>query len=150
MRKEPLSKYISSLYNVMHYKLYKDLDKYNLIGGLHHYLIFIYFNEGLTQEAISKALYRDKGTTARAIKKLEEFNYIVRYQDIEDKRAYKVYATENAKKIMSELLNIIDGWNDVVTYDFSEEEKILALKLLKQMDVNAKMHHDRCKEGEHE
>lgn len=150
MKKEPLSKYISSLYNVMYYKLYKDLDKYNLICGMHHYLIFIYFNEGLTQEAISKALYRDKGSTARAIKKLEELKYIVRYQDAEDKRAYKVYVTDNAKKIMSELLNIIDSWNDVVTYDFSEEEKILALKLLKRMDVNAKIHHDRCKEGENE
>ena len=47
--------------------------------------------DGIKQEEMASSLNIDKGTTARAIKKLEEEGYIYRQKDKEDNRAQLVF-----------------------------------------------------------
>lgn len=133
---ENIGKYISILYRSGNIYLHKYFEKYNIGIGQYPFLIHLSHSEGVTQEELSCKLFIDKGTTAKAIKKLEEEGYVRREVDEKDKRAYKVYITENGRKIIASIFQILHSWNDILTYDFSEEEKELTLKLLKRMNEN--------------
>lgn len=133
---EPIGKYISMLYRLGGTYLSKQFSKFNIGSGQFFFLSYLYNNNGVSQEEISKNINIDKGTTARAIKKLEEEGYVYRKVDEEDKRAYKVYITEKALSIKEDFYAVFKSWNDLITYDFTEEEKELAANLLQRMVTN--------------
>lgn len=117
-------------------------DKF-IAKGLQAYIIVICDNEGAIADEITKILKVDKGTTARAIAKLEKEKYILRIQDENDKRKYKLYSTDKSKElyakiialyynIAKEALNILD----------KEEEKEL-LRILGKVRAHIKEIDDR-------
>jgi len=118
----------------------KSFSKFGIGSGQYVFLIHLYSNDGINQECISSNLNIDKGTTARALKRLEELGYIMRVVDEEDKRAYRVFLTDKAKYIEKEFFEILAEANRVLTKDFTEEEKALAISLLKRMVNNSKYH----------
>lgn len=83
-------------------------------------------------------LFIDKGTTAKALKKLEDEGLVKRSVDENDKRAYRVYLTADGKDIIKDIRNVLLDWNDILTSDFTEEEKKIALNLLQRMVENKK------------
>lgn len=133
---ETIGKYISILYRSGTMYFNKNFNDYKIGSGQYMFLLFLSNNEGVTQEEISCKLYIDKGTTAKALKKLEEQGYVKRAVDENDKRAYKVYLTDEGKNSIDSIYKILVNWNNILTYDFSEEEKEVALKLLKRMINN--------------
>lgn len=135
-RKETIGRYVSTLYRSAGSYLNKELSQYNIGRGQFTYLIYLYTHDGVTQEDISSDLYIDKGTTARAIKKLENFGYVYRITDETDKRAYKVHVTDKAQSIKHEIYSILDNWNLILTADFTSEEFETALLLLQRMVKN--------------
>jgi DNA-binding MarR family transcriptional regulator len=128
-----IAKYISILYRSGNSYISKKLTDYNIGAGQFPYLIHLHNNEGITQEKISCNLCIDKGTTAKSLKKLEEEGYIYRKVDENDKRAHRVYLSDKAKEIMSDIYLILDQWDNIITADLNEEEKRIALKILQRM-----------------
>ncbi len=106
-------------------------------SGQYLFLLFLYKNSGVTQEDITKALCIDKATTARALKKLEDLDYISRQVDEEDKRAHRVYVTEKALENKEKFFEILHGWSTKIGNGFTESEKDIALELLQRMIYNA-------------
>ena len=98
--------------------------------GLVDYLIIIYENKGIIAEDIANILRVDKGTTARAIAKLEQEKYIVRVKDEEDKRKYKLYITEKSEKLCQELLSNYYEIGKEAVEILSKEEKEELLRIL--------------------
>lgn len=133
---EAIGKYISMLYRAGNVYFNKNLEAYNIGSGQYPFIICLYFHDGITQEELSCNLCIDKGTTAKAIKKLIEDGYVKREIDEKDKRAYKVHLTEEGRKTAAYIFKVLDSWNDILTSGFSKEEKELALKLLKRMFEN--------------
>lgn len=107
-------------------------------SGQYLFLLFLYKNDGVTQDHISKALRIDKATTARALKKLECLGYVRREIDEEDKRAYRVHVTQKALENKEKFFTILSEWSDKIGYGFSEEEKESALDFFERMIQNAK------------
>ena len=130
---EPIAKYISVLYRAGNIYFNQNFEKYNIGYGQYPFLIYLYHNDAVTQEVMSNELYIDKGTTAKALKKLQENGYVTRQVDDRDKRAYKVQLTDNGKEVTKEIFHILRSWNSILTSDFTEEEQNLALKLLNKM-----------------
>ena len=97
------------------------------------FLANLYRNNGLNQEELAEILNIDKGTTARAIKKLEEEGFIKREKDENDKRAYKLYVTQKAENIKEEIFEILREWEEILLCDLSEEEVIIIKSLLKKI-----------------
>jgi DNA-binding MarR family transcriptional regulator len=135
-KRETIGKYVAILSRLGNAYLAKNFAEYNLGCGQYPYLLYLNRNNGVTQEEMSLSLIIDKGTTAKAIKKLELEGYVYREVDENDKRAYKVYLTEKAKKIMEHIYSVLDAWENIITSDFSDEEKKVALKLLQRMVEN--------------
>ncbi len=135
--KNSLSRWISLLHRYGHIYVGRQLKQYNISKGQYIFLNALYKKDGIKQEQLSDYLKIDKGTTAKAIKKLEEDEYITRQVDIKDKRAYNVYLTEKALKMKPMIRKAMTGWTDILFTGFSEEERNTSLALLERMGKNA-------------
>lgn len=102
------------------------------------FMINIYKNEGISQEKLSEMLNIDKGTTARAIKKLEDQGYVIRLKDRKDRRAYNIMPTYKALQIKKEFFNILNEWNKKITENLTEEEVSITLSALEKISENQK------------
>ena len=69
-----IGKYISQLYRKGSVFINKEVPEYGIGSGQFMFLLELYINDGKNQEEIAETLKIDKGTTARALKKLEEQN----------------------------------------------------------------------------
>ena len=96
--------------------------------------------DGINQESIRKFLHLDKGTIAKTIKPLISKGYVTRKTDPRDKRAYQIFLTRKGREIMPEVKNAVAEWTEVLTADFTEEEKDTTYDLLSRMSKNARRH----------
>lgn len=135
--KESIGRWISLLHRYGNVYINEQLKEYNLGAGQYQFLAVLYQNEGLSQDNIACLLKMDKGTTARAISKLEKEGYVERKVFSVDKRIKKLYLTEKAHAFESKLTSILLGWKDILTKNLSVDEQEYALKLLKKISLNA-------------
>ncbi|MDD7796168.1 MarR family winged helix-turn-helix transcriptional regulator [Clostridium sp. 'White wine YQ'] len=134
---ESLGKWISILNRYNQNYISKNLKEYNIGSGQYIFILNLYCNDGISQDKLSDLLAIDKGTTAKAIKKLEEAGYVRREVDETDRRAYKLYVTQKALDIKPIITRVLNESSSFLSFDFTEGEKLLALKLLKKMSDNA-------------
>jgi DNA-binding MarR family transcriptional regulator len=124
---------------------FKELD----IGkGQFIFLNALYRQDGRTQEEISYDLRIDKGTTAKALKKLEEQGYVVRTVREHDKRSYNVHLTDKALQIKDQVRQGFADWRELLMEGLTEEEKGSMLHILEKMGRNAASVAARLREGD--
>lgn len=133
---EALGSYISQIHRKSNVFITKRLSKYGIGSGQYMFLLKLYNQDGINQEALADSLFIDKGTTARAIKRLEEEGIIYRVKDKNDKRAYEIYLTNKAKDIKVEVFNILKEWESILTFNLTNEEKGDIIKILKKVSTN--------------
>jgi DNA-binding MarR family transcriptional regulator len=123
-------------------KLYisKQLEPYGLGSGQFHYILMLYKHDGISQEEMTKYTSKDKGTTARAINKLEKEGYVIRKVNPEDKRSYKIYLTQKALEMKPIIFDVLDRCNKILELGLSDKEKDMLLTVLKKMAENAVKH----------
>ncbi|WZL73524.1 MarR family transcriptional regulator [Clostridiaceae bacterium 35-E11] len=132
-----IGKWISIIYRYGQSYIEKRLQPYNIGSGQYIFLLILLRKDGISQEALSNNLNIDKGTTARAIQKLEKEGYVVRRVDTNDRRAYKIYVTDKAQQIKPILYKVLSEWTKILGTDLTEEETTIVLSILKRMAKNA-------------
>ena len=132
-----IGKWISIIYRYAQCYMTRELEPYNIGSGQFIFLGTLYREDGVHQETLAKKINIDKGTTARAIKKLEKEGYVVRKEDPEDRRAYKVFLTEKALEVKPEIFKILMNWTDILSKDLTRDEKEKVIELLQRMSKNA-------------
>jgi len=132
-----VARWISLLHRYGHMYVGRNLKQYNISKGQYIFLNALYKKDGLRQEQLSDYLKINKGTTAKAIKRLEEDEYIIRNVDKKDKRAYNVHLTDKAIKVKPMVRKAMTSWTNILFLGFSEEEKETCLALLERMGENA-------------
>ena len=78
---EYLGKYISLIHRQANVFFTKEFSKFGFGSGQYMFLIHLYKNDGISQEELSELVNIDKGTTAKAIRKLEELNLIIEFDE---------------------------------------------------------------------
>jgi len=134
--KDRLGKHISLIYRYNQIFFNAALKKYNLGSGQYIFLVTLFENNGINQEQLSNIVKIDKTTTARAVAKLVDENYVIRKIDKNDKRAYNLYTTDKAESIKNILYDIIDDWNKIMLDDLNYEERKSLLKLTEKVASN--------------
>ena len=89
----------------------------------------------------------DKGTVARALRKLEDKEYLFRKVDSLNRRKYLIYLTEKGRMAVPTVINIEKEWENSICSKFSEVEynnlfdilKVLAVNSLENVDKNGKV-----------
>lgn len=133
---ENIGKYISQLHRKGNVFINRELSKYDLSVGQFMFLLDLYIKDGKNQEEISDNLKIDKGTTARAIKKLEEQGFVIRIKNENDKRSNKIYLTDKAKEIKENVFDILDDWNQKISMILTKEEEKTMKNILKKVCEN--------------
>lgn len=108
------------------------------------YLFYICRNPGVSQDALSKALYVNKSSVTRHIARLEEAGLLTRTPSTEDRRMMLVYPTEKAIALLPTLREVGGLWHDAITDGFTPEETAQFESLLARAMENAR----RAADGE--
>ena len=127
-----IGKYISQLYRKGSVFINKEVSEYGIGSGQFMFLLELYINDGKNQEEIAETLKIDKGTTARALKKLEEQGFVTRIKDEND----KIYLNDKAKDVREGVLDVLNDWNKEITKSLTEEEEEMLKSLLEKVCKN--------------
>lgn len=111
----------------------KDLD---INAAQFHLLFEISYQCNINQEKIAERCNINKGAVARSIKKLEEKNLIKREVDSNNRRQNKVSLTDEGDRVLEKSIEIFNNWENEVFKDYSQEEKLLLRKTLKEVVIN--------------
>lgn len=130
---EYLGKSIARIHKMSMMYLSKQFSRFNIGSGQCFFLVKIYNNPGITQEELASSMFFDKGTTARAIKVLEDNGYVKRVKREDDKRAYSVIATEKAESIKKDVYSILDSWEETLKGCFTIDEGEQFIRLLNKL-----------------
>lgn len=131
-----IARYISQLYRKSTIFINKEVAKYDIRTGQLMFLTSLYNHDGSNQEEISENLKIDKATTTRALKKLEEQEFITRVKDKDDKRVNRIYLTEKSKRVKTDLDNVFYEWNQKISGSLTDEEEESLKKLLEKVCKN--------------
>lgn len=124
-----LGNYISIFYRIGSIHLSRKYETYRIGFGQYQFLIMLFLEDGLSQDELTKRVYVDKATTARAINKLKENGYVNVLVDSNDKRKHQVYLTEKSLSLKDELLSIAKGWEDKLLDALTKEEQETMFRL---------------------
>ncbi|HOL18545.1 MAG TPA: MarR family transcriptional regulator [Bacillota bacterium] len=137
MLERSLGRWISVIYRYGQIYITRELKPYAIGKGQFLFLMALYHRDGMRQEELAHLLNMDKGTTARAIGKLEKAGFVRREASREDHRANRVFLTPLALEFQTKLAAILQRWSEIISAGLSEEELDQAYGLLSRMAQNA-------------
>lgn len=116
----------------------KDLD---INASQLHILFELSHQKNINQEKIASRCNVNKGAIARAIKKLEDKELIVREIDSENRRQNKISLTQKGEEVLEKSIKILHNWEEeVLNQDNLIEESILKNSLkniaIKSIELN--------------
>ncbi|WP_286315426.1 MarR family winged helix-turn-helix transcriptional regulator [Romboutsia ilealis] len=134
--RELIGRYISQIHRKGSSFITKEISKFGIGSGQIMFLMQLYKKDGISQEELSENLKIDKGTTCRAIKKLEEEEFLIRVKDANDKRAYKLYLTEKSKDMEKNVKSVLYEWEKNISKELLQEEVDVLLTVLKKICIS--------------
>lgn len=137
MLERSLGRWISLLYRHSQIFIAKELEPYAIGKGQFLFLIALYHKDGMRQEELAGLLKIDKGTTARAINKLEKAGYVRREPGRDDLRVNRAFLTRQALDFQPKLAEILQRWSEIISSSMTAEEMEQAFSLLEKMSHNA-------------
>ena len=149
-KKFELGRLISILYRNNRWYMDQQMAVFDLGGGQHVFLFYLYSHNGASQDEISRALELDKATAARAIQKLEERGFVTRQVSEKDKRVNHVFLTQKAYDIEQQLRGFSEAWKAVLVGDMTTDEVECLERLINKLNTNASNYRgSMCKKGGH-
>ena len=115
----------------------EELEPLGLKACHGSYLSVICACPGITQDQLARRIFINKSNVARQLAILEEEGFLERRACTEDKRAMRVYPTGKALEILPIINTILVRWEEYLTQDLSEKEKILLTQMLCKMKLHA-------------
>lgn len=108
------------------------------LKGCHaSYLSEICANPGISQDKLSQRICINKSNVARQTAILEEDGFIVRKACEQDKRIMQLYPTEKTLALLPEIRTILNRWEDCLTADVTQEERLILERILERMKDRA-------------
>lgn len=136
-RQANVSRWASAIYRMGNRFYDRALARDGIGCGQQFFLLRIQEEQGIGVNELAKLGRFDKGTAARAVQKLEELGYLRREEDPRDKRAQRLYTTEQAEPVMATAREAVEQWNGILTKGLTQEERVAAEQLLVKMAENA-------------
>lgn len=128
-----IGKYNSILYRLSQTFISAELKENAIGSGQYPFLLILYQKDGIPQEELASQLSIDKGTTARAVSKLEETGYVQRKDDPGDRRLNRVYLTPKGREIKPKLYEALEKWSNVMLKDLNQDEQLFLLHTMEKV-----------------
>ncbi|NLG89532.1 MAG: MarR family transcriptional regulator [Clostridiaceae bacterium] len=130
-------RYISRLERQRRHYLDEHLRSYKLQGSMFLIILFLDRNPGASQDNLCEYLLIDKSGVTRKCSRLESLGYIKREQSPDDKRQNSLFLTEDGKKLLPVIRELLSNWREIVTKDMDENDQKELMRLLELMEKNA-------------
>ncbi len=111
----------------------KRYKSYGLSGYQHVYVTVVCRNPGISQRELQDVFFLNPSNVTRNIAHLEQIGYLKKIREENDKRSWRLYPTEKANRYYQEIVDIFDGWEKDILFDFTEEEKKNLANYLKRI-----------------
>ena len=111
----------------------KKLEPFDLTPTQYLILEVLWEEEGLVIGEISERISIDYATLSSLLDRMAKNDWIRKDRNPEDKRAWLVYLTEKSKGLKETLLVEQEMLNQQMTASFSEAEKLLLFRMLKEL-----------------
>ena len=111
--------FIALIQHISKNKLKYSLKNPNRIDMIHEgqYLMEIYEKKNLSQDDLANIFGQSKGTIAKALRKLEDNEYVERRIDDNNRRKYILNTTEKGEKLAILLKKDLNEWEEFVGID---------------------------------
>ena len=106
-----------------------NINNHDLTLNEFSIMLRIRFQGIATQHDLVKLFKVSGAYIAKILSKFEDYGYIIRKEDPQNRRKKLIKLTDDGIKKTDELIDLIQGWEDKVTANISEEE----LKNLKKI-----------------
>ena len=133
----PLGLLVSMIHRAHMVYLNNRMKKLDLSAGQFPFLLVLFHHGGINQDEIAGIIHVDKGTAARALKKLEDKNLIFREIDSNNRRRYLIYLTEKGNDLIPEIIAIDNEWEDFLCCKSSTNEYDLVYPILKNLALKS-------------
>ncbi len=100
-------------------------------------LMLLYNEQNITQETLVRHYQIDKGTIARAVKKLEDAGFIRRITDPGNRRAVRLFLTGKGEQVAPVLREINREWEEQVCSGLSKSERDTLTSLMRTVAQNS-------------
>lgn len=101
-------------------------------------LIFLWKKDGITQQELCNATFKDKPSMTRLIDNMERQHLVVRISDKKDRRTNLVYLTKNGKELEERSFIIATQTLKEALHDISYEELKISQEVLRKIFYNTK------------
>ena len=91
---------------------------------------------GISQSELADSTYKDQGNLTRMVDKLVEKGYLNRKLDETDRRAVELLSTDKSNALVEDVIPVSNLYNEQLTIDFSENEKLKLRELLNRVYNN--------------
>ncbi len=138
----PISLMVSMIHRTHMIFINDKIKNMDINAGQIPFLVVLSNEEGITQDELAAHFHMDKGTVARALRRLEDNSYILREIDPQNRRRHLIYLTEKGKRTIPQIMDINNEWEESIRFKISEDEykqifdilKKMALKCLENVD----------------
>jgi len=133
---ESIGRDVSHLFRSIRNFMGRQLEPYGIGDAQFPFLMLLLHEDGISQEYLATALKCDRATSARSIARLENAGYVRRVVDPNDRRAYKVFLTEQGHDIGQIVWSFSRDLNDILLEVFTDEEKLAFRNMIKKAGLN--------------
>lgn len=133
---ESIGRDVSHLFRSIRNFMGRQLEPYGIGDAQFPFLMLLLHEDGISQEYLATALKCDRATSARSIARLEDTGYVRRVVDPDDKRAYKVFLTEQGHDMGQIVWSVSSDLNDMLLEGFTDEEKLAFRNMIKKAGTN--------------
>ena len=131
--RSPLLREIGAIYRSIQSIMELRFRNKQLQRGQFIFLTCICEHPGIKQVELTRMCRVDKGTTAKAVRKLMEAGYVLRKPDSRDGRAWNLFPTEKAGQVYKEILAEENRELEVCVRGMPAEEQRLLLGLIERV-----------------
>jgi len=100
-------------------------------------LFFACREPGLTQSDLAERTSKDKPTITRILDRLEKKNLLGRRQNLNDRRSFTIYPTQEGLALYPELSNVVLAYSDLVLGGLRRDEIDILRDLLSRISAIA-------------
>lgn len=133
-RFESLSYLVSHLNVDLQNALDQRLKRYDLDIKLWPVLFSLWQEEGVTQTELSKRCDVANYTMTRLLDQLQQQQLITRQQDLDNRRAFNIYLTNNGKALEQDLIREAERVNEMFLENLTVEEQAEFLALVNKIN----------------
>jgi len=124
---------LGKAYQKAHSDFKKRLKPYGLTNLQHLVLEGLWYHDGMTAAELGKLLILDKATLSGALDRMVDTGWINKRQDPGDGRILRLFTSEKANQLKSQLVDERKKANIQILENFSIEERLVLKRLLRDL-----------------